>query len=1442
MAALRFFAVRPANGRWHRASTRPRPAPSGFGLLLGMLSTLALVPAGASAEPFCTDTWTGGSSGSWQTEASWSAGHRPTSSDVACIAAGTTVTVSESGQHASVLSDAGTLVISAGSLELGGTVEASTVSALTISGGALTGAATLDISGSFISDFENTMSGSGSTVLLPGASGEFERGIGTRLLSERSFVNEGTLKLFAGVLAAMNGALVKNTGTLEVDRETPIRVESGGVAPLFVNEGTFQKVEGEGEASVSKVQINFENKGTVNAKKGTLRFFVGGSASGSSAKWLASAGAQIDFAEGSFSLAGGSLADAIEVGGANVSVSGVKGESAQLTLSTGSLSVTSGSMTVNDLTMAGGTLGGAGTMDVSGLLHWEFESTMSGSGSTVILPGATGAFEEVLVARLTGRRLVNEGTVTQTSLGQIRLFEGAEIQNTGTFTVNSESGINVEATGATNHFVNTGILRKTESTGASNTKIEVPLENKGTVEAQKGNFRIAKGGSSGSEGKWVAAEGAAIEFREGSYSFTGGSVTGTFDVAGASVSAAGLSSEKAQLGVLSGSLNLEGGTTLVKSFLITGGELTGSGTLDVSGSFISDFESVMSGSGSLVLLPGSVGEFAEGIGTRKLVGRSLVNEGTLTFTAGNLGMSEGALFRNVGTANANVEFGSEQFRVEGTGAAPLIVNSGTFEKTTGTGKTEVGVGFENQGVIRELSGSIKFLRPIVPEPTTQYGIGAGGKQSSRDPGQQHSSCGDPVNCATGNFTEAQTDFAVGGRGVGLELVRAYNSQAAAEGVHGIFGYGWTSSFSDHLEVEGASKKATLYQATGGTVPFAEGTGGSFSGPVWSQDVLSGSAEAGYTLTLANQTKYKFAGTGGRLESVTDRDGNATTLSYGEAGRLESITDPAGRKITLAYNGEGLVESAKDPLGHTVKYTYEGGNLASVTQPAEVGLRWQFKYDASHELTEMTDGRGGKTVNEYNAAHQLTLQKDPAERTLGFEYGSFHTTITNKTTGSVTSELFSSSDEPVSITRGSGTASATTETFTYNAAGQVLTSTDGDGHTTSYAYNTAGDRTSVVDPNKNETKWTYDTTHDVETTTTPKGETTTIKREAHGNPEVIERPAPAGKTQITKYKYTAHGQLESVTDPLENTWKYEYDTNGDRVSETDPAGDKRTWEYNEDSQETATVSPRGNITGGEPSKFTTKIERDAQGRPLTITDPLGHTTKYTYDGDGNVETLTDGNSHKTTYTYNADNQPTKVKAASGAVTETEYDGAGQVTSQTDGNKHTTKYTRNILEEVIEVTDPLGHKTTREYDAAGNLKSLTDPAKRTTSFTYDPANRLTEVTYSDGKTPTVKYEYDADGERTKMIDGTGTTSYTYDQLDRLSEVKDGHGNVVKYEYDLANNQTKITYPNRLARTRHEIRLQPEFGFQQYDLPDRDRRRRQILVHKCRSDERSQNDQGR
>ncbi len=1343
---------------------------------------------------------------------------------------------------------------------------------------------------------------------------------------------------------------------------------------------------------------------------------------------------------------------------------------------------------VSHVTMVGGTLKGPATLEVSGSLSWT-GGVMAGSGSTVVGSGATGSVS----GTLEGRTLVNKGTTT-VGTAELSMGLNAKVENQGTFIANTESSFAI-ATGEeeiSRGFENTGTFEKTANSGL--TGIQVNFVNHGTVEASTGNLSFSKGGSGNSEAHWQASEGASIAFKQGSYVLSGGSWSGAISILGAASVTTEATTASAAHVIANGTWSVAAGSMTVATLLLNG-TLTGAGTLNISGSLSWESGgSTMSGSGSTVVLSGASGTVGG-----SLINRTLVNEGTLTlpYSGTELFMGEGSKVKNRGTFIANYE-ASYAIGVATIDTSRGFVNTGTFEKTEGTGTTGVEPRFENLGVIRELTGKFHFDKLVSPEPATQWG-----GESGSTPGHLHPTCGGPVSCATGNYFDTETDLSVGGRGVGLDLARTYNSQAAAAGMHGVFGYGWSSSFSDHLVLEPTNHLATVVQAEGNSVPFTEGGGGSYSAPAWTPDTLSGSSEAGYTLTLANQVKYHFNGTNGRLESVTDRNGNATTLAYNSEGHPETITDPAGRKITFKYSG-GLVESATDPMGNTVKYTYEGENLATVTEPGESSPRWRFKYDGSHEITKVIDGRGGETLNEYGGS-KVASQTDPEGRKLVFAYETLHTTITNEATHSVTDERFTSQGEPLSITHGSGSPEASTQSYSYDEAGDVLTVTDGNGHTTKYGYDAASNRTSETNADGDEAKWTYDSTHDVVTTTTPKGETTTIKRDEHGNAESVSRPAPASATQTTKYTYDSHGNLTSVEDSLKRVWKYEYDAKGDRTGETDPEGDERSWSYNEDSQETSTVAPRGNVKGGEPAKYTTRIERDAQGRPLTLTEPLGEAaynlqfgsagtaagqlntplamatdpsgnlwvvdsmnnrlqkfsangsfieaigfgvsdekpeyeictsgchigiagtgsgqfhaprgiainqstgniyvadsannrieefsssasyvtsfgtlgsglgnlkspngmtidssgnlwvadsqnnrieefsatgtpesvfgkegsgngelkspqdieisagklivadwgnnrieefstkgeylgqfgtpgsangefsnpariavdplngdlyvsdnlnsrvqvfnsagaflgkfgslgkgagqfeslksvaisatgtvytadagnerveqwvgvsgamTSYTYDANGNLETQTDPNGHTTTYVYDHDNEPTEVKEPDGAITKTAYDGAGQVESQTDGNKHTTKYVRDVLEQVTEVVDPLGRKTIKRYDLAGNLAKLTDAKGRTTTYVYDPANRLTEVSYSDGETPTVKYEYDKDGDRTKMTDGTGTTTHTYDQLDRLEETKDGHGDKAGYEYDLANEQTKITYPNGKAVTR-------------------------------------------
>jgi RHS repeat-associated protein len=394
---------------------------------------------------------------------------------------------------------------------------------------------------------------------------------------------------------------------------------------------------------------------------------------------------------------------------------------------------------------------------------------------------------------------------------------------------------------------------------------------------------------------------------------------------------------------------------------------------------------------------------------------------------------------------------------------------------------------------------------------------------------------------------------------------------------------------------------------------------------------------------------------------------------------------------------------------------------------------------------------------------------------------------------VTDQWFTSSNQPFSITHGLGTPAATTETFAYDDAGRIIRATDGNGHSTYYEYTAAGDLINERDAEGEEREWTYNGTHDVTSITEPGGETTTIALDGDGNPESIARPGPGETTQTYEMAYSGDGELEELADPLERTWTYAYNEQGDLTSETDPEGNTFSIEYDKDSRPVAFVAPRGNLEGAEPAEFETTIERDALGWPLKVTNPLGDVTEYSYDASGNMGTATNARGDTTKFTYGAVDQLTQVELPNGALRKTGYDGAGLVTSRTDGNGETTTYVRDAVGNPVEVIDPLGRKTIQGYDAAGNLEALIDPAERTTTFTYDDVDRLVGVDYSEAATPDTSYEYDADGNLTKMVDGTGESTFAYDVLGRLTEVENGNGGTVGYGYDLADQLTQITYPN-------------------------------------------------
>lgn len=257
-------------------------------------------------EEACTDTWIGGSNGSWENPLGWSTGSVPGVSDVACVGPETTIEIPEDNSNqVGVLRDEGELVIWHASLELTDASQASTVSALSLpdgfgGGGTLTGEGSLYVS-AYLEFSGGTISGSGQIILMPTATGTLHGGDFSRTL-----INEGTLTLAEGGFFNMSGgALLENRGTFLASSQaccvSQLRgFEEGGETPRILNTGTFEKAEGSGTTSVA---IRFTNDGAIRAISGTLKFEDGGvSGEAATGSWSVEGGAAITLNSGTFTV------------------------------------------------------------------------------------------------------------------------------------------------------------------------------------------------------------------------------------------------------------------------------------------------------------------------------------------------------------------------------------------------------------------------------------------------------------------------------------------------------------------------------------------------------------------------------------------------------------------------------------------------------------------------------------------------------------------------------------------------------------------------------------------------------------------------------------------------------------------------------------------------------------------------------------------------------------------------------------------------------------------------------------------------------------------------------------------------------------------------------------------------------------------------------------
>lgn len=366
---------------------------------------------------------------------------------------------------------------------------------------------------------------------------------------------------------------------------------------------------------------------------------------------------------------------------------------------------------------------------------------------------------------------------------------------------------------------------------------------------------------------------------------------------------------------------------------------------------------------------------------------------------------------------------------------------------------------------------------------------------------------------------------------------------------------------------------------------------------------------------------------------------------------------------------------------------------------------------------------------------------------------------------------------------------TTENYTYDARGRVLTQTSSAGRSVSYAY---GNRTVSSTTNGKTYTQVYDPWGGVKSVTDPVS-SIAYTYKSLGKPQKI---VTGGATFTMTYYDT--GKQKTLTDPNAGTITYTYDAAGRLKTQVD--GKSKTT--------TNTYDVLGRMSSSATDGVTTTYTYGTSGNNLlrlTKEQTGNNYTTYTYDNYGRTRTETrqiEGTGALAfTYSYNSQGQLSNIAYPGSLTVSRNYDAYGNLRQVLAGTQNiweltgatgtvtTTKLggtlisteTRNSQGLLSNLKTMKGttslHNMNYVFDGAtGNLTSRTGMIGQTETFTYDSADRLTVV--KQGSSTVMNMGYHANG---NIVSKTGLGSYSYDKPHAVSTV-DNTGGLIS-----ENNQT-------------------------------------------------------
>ena len=655
---------------------------------------------------------------------------------------------------------------------------------------------------------------------------------------------------------------------------------------------------------------------------------------------------------------------------------------------------------------------------------------------------------------------------------------------------------------------------------------------------------------------------------------------------------------------------------------------------------------------------------------------------------------------------------------------------------------------------------------------------------------------DPVNVATGNFIEPETDLVFTGTvsESTLSLTRMYNSLAvthADEVPSGVFGLGWFSTLDTRLSF--GDEQASWFMPDGRAVFFdreGEGFARAAREPWWltkvpatdelftrvrdaqvqayeQAKVTGGSAvvpEVPFVWMVHNNQHeaYFYAPSGapvarrqGHLSSLTvfilAEDGAVTDLVHPVAHRgihvnYETAEETGGVRPAAAFTYNTIGERAGEPV-QNVAYSY--------TEAAESSASVQV----SGLLTGVTTGIGTRTYThtERGLIHRVINSR-----------GDLEVTNTYDDSGRVIAQIseygrdisYTYTPSLTTIIADAGTGE-NENLWVSDSKGRLVSITATDGTRMSMSYDRFSNRISITERDGSRLVRTSDARGHIKRERTPEGADYTYTwdeqdrllsvsvRDAR-DVKNLSDPMPVNSYHYEESSLVVNPNPVAVLDGAGEATTFEYSPEGDILKITDPTGVFTAFEYDEHHDIVAMLNP-----AGEAIRFT----RDAAGQVTSVSNPLGATTTLEYNAAGVLTSFTNPLGARWTLTYPqqpvGDGAPYMVRAHQQGGQARDASVGALPEAVTDPAGNTTAFTYTAGGDIATVTNAVGGTTRHEYDTFGNLMKMITAGNRVWEYSWDGLSQLVGLTDPTGAI--TRFEYDRAGEITQVTDATGVISH-------------------------------------------------------------------------------------